>query len=469
MHPELMGPTRRAELRSPLDAKFCEGCSAIHNVVRLAPRKADYQAALDAYLAGRSKASLALLYGDDSIDGSLLRVRALLRIGREGDAIGELSQNVPPFSEHAKSAVHQFLVGTAFARNRRYDEAFEALRNAESYARSTGDSELITETAFYRALTAFMRGDYVQAEDIASETLDDGCGTSHARLLDLLGLVAGLRGDVDRQIIMHVAANEHLSRVDRPDAYFDAGALNNLAVPAAEVNPPGMAEFIRQRARAIPWNDELRPLRFHVTHHLAWLEALAGNHVAAFREFRAAVALAPTPARGAEALVGRGYLAREMGETMWAAECVAHAEELVEQVDWNASDDDERHALLQLATLVAPVDPIRASRHVERYKALKRTMNPMHVVAHGGVLFRAKEAHAFGLVAHQQHGAAFAATLLRDAHRLFRSISSNWRAALVALDLHDLVGDRAMLAYAREHAARVPQSWLARRVARVPE
>ena len=389
-------------------------------------------------------------------------------MGRTSDALAALGNRVPPFNEHAPSAVHQFLLGTTFGRLRSFDEAHEALANANVYATSSGQHELISEAAYYRSLDAFMRCDLARAEDIASETLDDRSGTSHARLLDLLGLVAGLRADVERQITMHLAANEHVARVEHRDAYFEAVLLNNLAVPAAEINPPGISQFIRERAQDIPWNEELQPLRFDVVHHLAWLEALAGNHVAAFREFRAAVAFAPTPARCAEALVGRGYLAREMGETMWAAECVAHAEELVEQVDWNASDDDERHALLQLATLVAPVDPQRAARHVDRYKSLKRTMNPMHVVAHGGALYRAKEAHAFGLVANRQHGAAFAATLLRDAYRLFRSVSSNWRAALVALDLHELVGDEAMLAYAREHAARIPQSWLARRVARIP-
>jgi len=444
-----------------------EGCKVIQNVVRLAPRQAPYEDAVAAYLAGRPKACLNLLHGHDSAAASLLRVRALLRTARLDDAIVELEESVPPFGDHAASAVHQFLLGTTLARRGTFDEAHEALANADAYATSSGDRELITEAGYYRALTAFMRGDFVQAEVVASETLDEQGGSAHARLLELLGLIAGLRCDVERQIMMHLAANKHMVQVSMRDAWLEANMLNNLAVPVAETDPPEIAAFVRDRATAIDWNDELQPLRFHVVRHLALLDALAGNHLSAYRHYRSAVGLGPTMARRAEAFVGLGYLAREMGETIAAAECVAGAEELVAQVDWSGSDDDERLALLHLATLLAPADPARATQHIDRYKALPKPMNRMYAAAHGNPLYRAKEMHAFGLVAKAQHGAAFARPLLTEAHRLFRSVSSGWRAAVVALDLYELDGEPAMLAYAREHATRIPHSWLARRVARL--
>ncbi len=446
-----------------------EGCKAIQNVVRLAPRKAPYEDAVDAYLAGQPKVCLNLLHGHDSASAALLRVRALLRAVRVDEAVVELGQCVPRFGDHAASATHQFLLGTALARRGEYDNAHEALANAQSYAVSTSDRELITEAAYYRALTAFMCGNFTQAEDIASETLDEQGGSAHSRLLELLGLVAGLRGDVERQIMMLLAANEHLMRLSSRDVWLEANMLNNLAIPVAESNPPKIADFVRDRARAIEWNDELRPMRFHVTHHLAWLEALAGNHLAAYRHFRSAIKLGPTTARRAEAVAGLGYLAREMGEAINAAECIAETEELVGQVDWSASDNDERLALLQVATLVAPADPVRAAQHIDRYKAIPKAMSRVYATAHGDPLGRAKEAHAFGLVAKAQFGAAFALPLLHEAFGLFRSVSSNWRAAVVALDLYELAGDRAMLAYAQEHAIRIPQSWLARRLARSAE
>jgi len=445
-----------------------EGCKAIQNVVRLAPRRAPYEDAVEAYLAGRPKACLTLLHGHDSASASLLRVRAFLRTLRVDEAIVELGQCVPRFGDHAASATHQFLLGTALARRGEFENAHEALANAKGYAVSTGDRELITEGAYYRALTAFMRGDLAETEDIASVTLDDQGGSAHARLLELLGLVAAIRGDVERQIMMLLAANEHLIRLNARDVWLEANVLNNLAVPVAETNPPEIAAFVRDRASAIEWNDELQLLRSYVVRHLAWLEALAGNHLSAYRHFRTAIGLGPTPARRTEAYVGLGYLALEMGETINAAECIAEAEELVGQVDWSASND-ERLVLLHLATLVAPSDPVRAAQHIDRYKSISKQINPMYVTAHGDPLLRAKESHSFGLVANAQHGAAFALPLLHEAHRLFRSVSSDWRAAVVALDIHELNGEPAMLTYAREHAARIPHSWLARRVARLAD
>jgi len=380
----------------------------------------------------------------------------------------ELEENVPPFGDHSASAVHQFLLGTALARRGTFDEAHEALANADAYAMSSGDRELVAEAGYYRALTAFMRGDFVQAEAIAGEALDEQGGSGHARLLDLLGLIAGLHGDVERQIAMHLAASEYAVTIANRDIFFEANILNNLAIPVAETNPPEIAAFVRKRASTIKWHDELRSLQFHVVRHLAWLEALAGNHLAAYRHFRTAIGLGPTPARRTEAFVGLGYLAQEMGETINAAECIAEAEDLARQVDWSTSDD-ERLVLLHLAMLVAPSDPARAAQHIERYKALPKVMSRMYVTAHGDPHSRAKEAHAFGLVAKAQHGVTFALPLLHEAFGLYRSASSNWRAAVVALDIYELVGDAAMLQYAQEHAARIPQSWLARRVRRLAE
>jgi len=444
-----------------------EGCKAIQNVVRLAPRKAPYEDAVDAYLAGQPKACLNLLHGHDSASASLLRVRALLRAVRVDEAIVELGQCVPRFGDHVASATHQFLLGTALARRGEYDNAHEALANAQSYAVSTSDRELITEAAYYRALTAFMSGDLAQTEDIASETLDDQGGSAHARLLELLGLVAGLRGDVERQIMMLLAANEHLMRLSARDVWLEASMINNLAIPVAEANPPKIAAFVRDRASAIEWNDELRPVRFHVTHRMAWLDALAGNHLAAYRNFRAAVRLGPETAHRALAFVGLGYLAREMGEAINAAECIAEAEDLVREFDWSTADEVERLVLLHLATLVAPSDPVRAAQHIDRYKTLPKQINSMYSAAHGNPRYRAEEAHAFGAVANARDGAAFARPLLTEAHWLFHSVSSGWRAAAVALDLYEIDGDPAMLTYAREHAARIPHSWLARRVGRL--
>ena len=400
------------------------------------------------------------------MDAALLRGRVLLRLARNREALAQLDASVVPFEDHRRYAEHQFLFGTALARLGEIDRAYEALGNADLYAMSSCDRELITEAAYYKALVAYICGDLPRVEDIASEALDDQSGSAHARLLELLGLVAGLRGDVDRKIMMLLAASDHAVQLQKRDTFLEANILNNLAIPVAEVSPGGLSDVLRDRAKKIAWNDELRPIHFHVTHNLAWLDALEGDYLSAFRHFRSAIELAPTVARRAEALVSRSYLSREMDEPINAAECAANAEDLVSRIDWSTTEEDERLALINLATLVAAVDPVRAARHIDRYKAIPN-FNRLQVAAHGDPFYRAKEAHAFGLVAKEHQGSAFAVPLLQEAHHLFCSVKSNWRAALVAMDLYDIAGDRAMLAFASKHAARLPQSWLARRIARL--
>ena len=436
-------------------------------VSRLKPRPAaPYPDAVAAFLAGHNGRCLSLLHRNASIDASLLRARAYLRMRRFEAAHVELTQAAVPLGDHARCAEQQFLLGTTLARTGRFDEAQVALANADIYATSSGDRDVVTEAASFRAFSAFLCGNYDEVETIAVDALDERSGSAHARLLEMRALVAALRGDVDRQIALLFAANEHLVGLPGRDLYLEANMLNNLAVPVLEADPVGLADYIRDRASEIAWHEELQLQHFHVTHHLAWIDALFGDHLSAFRRFRAAVDLAPSPARRAEAFVSRGVLARDLEEPINAAECVADAEDQIDRVDWNATRDDERLALVQFAALIAPSQPDHAGYHVDRYKSISQSINRFDLAGHGDPLYRAKETHAFGVIAGHTRGSHFARPLLHEAYRLFRTISSNWRAAIVALDLFELEHDESMLAFALNEASRLPDSWLATRCKR---
>lgn len=432
------------------------------NVVRLIPLQRPYADALAAFLQGRHVRCLSLLHGHDSLEASLLRARAFLRMRRFDEAHAELTQPTLPLGDHARCAEFQFLLGTTLARIGKFHEANEALAVADAYATSSCDGNLVTEVASYCAFTAFLCGNYDEVQEIASEALSERNGSAHARLLEMLGFVAALRGDSESQLMMLLAANEHLRQLQSRDTYLEANMLNNLAVAVIEADPSGLAAYIRARASEIEWHDELGLLHFHVTHHLGWLDALGGDELSAFRHFRTAIDVAPTAARRAEALVSRGLLARAMEESINAAECLADADEQIVGVDWNATTDDERIVLIEFATLVSSSDPERAAHLVDRYKAIHSSINRFDLAGHGDPLHRGKELHAFGIVA-RDLGRASAIPSLHEAYQLFRSVSSNWRAALVALDLFECVGDPSMLAFAQREAARLPHSWFAQR------
>ncbi|MFN2459489.1 MAG: hypothetical protein ABR591_02155 [Candidatus Velthaea sp.] len=357
------------------------------------------------------------------------------------------------------------MLAGALARIGDPEAAREALVEADLYATCAGSNFLNAEVGYFKAVTAWTARDFATAERIAFEALDESAGTSHARLLELLALAAGMRGNSSQHIALLQNAIGHLERLETRDVFLEANMLNNLAIPASETNAPGLRDFISTRLHDIPWHEELLSLRFHVTRHLAWLDALTGDHLSAFRRFRAASDMARGPAWKIFALTDRAYLAREMGEALSAAESVADAEELVANVDWKACEADEARGLLMLATLVAPSDPARAAGYVERYTARRKKMDPTLMAAHSDPLHRARELHALALVEHADHREC-AERYLREAHRLFIAAGSRWRAAVVALDIYERTGDENSLRFARDHADRIPQSWLARRISR---
>ena len=199
--------------------------------------------------------------------------------------------------------------------------------------------------------------------------------------------------------------------------------------------------------------------RYNATREAAWRAAFAGNDAAAFRQFRIAADLAASDALRLLALVDRASLIWEMDEPFTAADALDEAEELARSVDWSATSRRERFALLQLAILLARREPLRADAALRTYEAIAK-----HDSGCGDKRQRAAEAHAFGATAAACGHAAAAAPLFAEAFRLYRERRCAWRAALVALDLHELSGDDALLGFAQRRAKRMPHSWLARRV-----
>ncbi len=206
--------------------------------------------------------------------------------------------------------------------------------------------------------------------------------------------------------------------------------------------------------------------RYALTRRDAWRDALAGDHVGAYRRFRTAAALAPSDAWRVLALADRAALARELGELLTAADAIGEAEELADRIDWNATSSDERCGLLLLAVLLAPQTPAWAQARLDTFNSIATKGDADAAAPSNDKHQRAAEAYAFGATAAACGRASEAIPLLGEAFELYRERRYDWRAVAVALDLHELNGDAALLAFARKRALRVPHSWLARRVAK---
>jgi len=405
-----------------------------------------------------------MLAGNVSVEAAILRSRALLRHDRTSEAISELNATAPSLGQHRLSAEHRITISLALIKNGRYESAAEAITEADVYATFVKDPELTGEVEYAKAFGAFAKRDYAETNKIAFSALDPRAPIATGRLLGSIALVAGLSGNHLEQISYFQQSIESLQSAPQRDYYLEAHALNNLAIPAAELNPMGVREFIAAKYESIAWDTENATLQSLILQHLAWLDALHGDHLSAFGRFRQASRLSSDNSLRALALIGRAFLAREMDELLTAAECLADAHSFITDIDQTGAAFVETSVLLGLASLTAYTDVARASALLDTYAASKAQLDSSYIAAHANPINQAVEFHAYGLVAVAKNELDDGIARLRDAHKLFISIGSTWRAAIVALDIYDITHEDDMLVFAREQAARVPHSWLARRL-----
>ena len=148
---------------------------------------------------------------------------------------------------------------------------------------------------------------------------------------------------------------------------------------------------------------------------------------------RGADDLAPTAAWRVWTLAQRAGLALAFGETNSAYDIAVQAQALVRDVEWEATQGEERVGLLLLAEVLASLSPAAAPALMARYDGLP-PLSRNHVLA-DDPRQRALEKHVRGLVARATGQAVQARTLLKDAAREWRTIGNLWRTALAFIEL----------------------------------
>jgi DNA-binding CsgD family transcriptional regulator len=145
--------------------------------------------------------------------------------------------------------------------------------------------------------------------------------------------------------------------------------------------------------------------------------------------------------------------------------------EISERVDWNATDDEERVAMLHLAEILALTDPSQAVRVLRRYDRLTTKVDRT-LLMHDDVRLWILETFVRALV-HRIRGEIEQACEAFQGVRLqAQRVGIRWREALALIELDSIRsesadhGDRPLQLAAvlvREH---FPRSFLARRVGR---
>jgi hypothetical protein len=439
-------------------------------VIRLVPRPAPFEDALRLYIAARYHQCLTALHGNDSLPAIVLTARTLLRLAKFGDerldhAIELLESNRDRVDRDGGDALRgefAMIRGAAYHRAEQTDEAERAFFDARVYLWSTRDAELQAELEYYEALFAWSARNLDAAARHARAALNPASQSVHARALELLGAIAASAGNYLAQADYLDRALTHLERFESRDVWVEGHILYNLSILARELHLDSIAERIGGRVESLPWTDETAVPRFEALRHVGWCNALAGNHVKAFRLLRESADVAPSTPWRIVAFLERSLLAREMGEALFAEDEMQGAERLAAGFDWNNSSGDERLALLHLAEITAERAPDIAQRHIERYRSIKHKMSALHAFRADRRL-RALECYAEAAVARALGHADRAALLFSEAFDIWSSIGYAWRAIVTSLSLYELTGEARFREYATINIQRFSASWIARR------
>ena len=360
------------------------------------------------------------------------------------------------------------------------DRGISLLAEVSSAAsRQRAHSAVAAEVAYFRAVAHWAARDLPTAERLAQDAERRGRDVLAVRATQLRGFIAAARDGATRYsdaLQLFRTAARRYARCTERDVSLGSIIVEQIAtlektLCSADVRGSHDAP----RARALPgafFGAAVKSAtRVRVAYNDAWLFALDGNHVGAFRAIANAEAVAPSQAWTVRARVGRAIIAVVSGEYAGARTFADSASELAADVDWARTAEEEHFAFLELAEVFAYLgDGAGASAALAKFDSVIAPMDNTHSLrdANGDPRLAGWIAHVRGVVSKVCRDLAAATCSLSTAAESFRSCGYLWREALSLIELDatclPATGgehlDRAV-ALVRDH---FPRSFLARRL-----
>jgi tetratricopeptide (TPR) repeat protein len=455
--------------------------NSMASIVRLQPRSESFPAALALFRTARFDDCLATLALNDGANAVILRARCLMRLDRLEESMRELEQidlNLPD-----NQRAEMLLVKAAgLLRLDRMDDAERLLADCRVAAYSTaipaleGDYEL-TEAALHYVTGDTSRMDASISRALAicepreawakdSDRYLFSLRHVHARAYDLRGFsLRRVRGPVAQIECVRQALSE-IDGSQNEDTWLYSHFLYNLAVLARENDHLDLIGEVKSRAASFDWSPNLNFHRFQTLSAIGWLEALSGDHIGALRQFRAAGEFAPSQSWKLTSVLDRAFLARELGQSIFAEDELLFATDLAGKIDWTGTRDVFFPSLVRLAQLVASNNPAAARKLLERYRKVRANM-PATVFAKVDPIWHGVELMAEADVARAEGRNQLAIDLYINAFEAFDKLGCRWRASLAAIELSELTDQPLFRGYAAAEAQRRPNSWIARRMATI--
>ena len=453
-----------------------------NRVVRLKRRSVTFAEAVAAYRGARYDECLAAVDGESAPQTQILRARALTRLGRMEASLEECRMILHDELTVVERGELQLVKAVALLRLGRLEEAEAELLVARLAAYSGCSPALEADYETTEGLLSYSQRDI----DAAASALDRALvvvpspeqwmrpkreyffslGLVRARACDFRGLLVRAKEGLPVQLHWARMALHELDADPLEDQWVSAALLSNFALLLVEVGDPSVLDELTQRVTEAAWSPGIRLYQFNAVRSLGWLRALAGDHLGAFRDFRVSAELAPSRAWKLHAILDRAFLARELGQAMFAEDELNYAVQLAGELDLQTTADavPPFTGLLKLAPLAALRDPAEGRAILERYQAARSKCPPIFFEGLDRS-WQALELVAEATIARAEGGEQTAVDLFVNALDAFDKLGNRWRAALVSLELAEMTGQPFFYGYAAREAGRRPHSWLARRLA----
>ncbi len=415
------------------------------------------------WCAAEYSACLELLNDEEpSAERFLLAAWAYYRLRRYDDALGAIarghalfhSNDVRVEADALSSVLHQILG------NERESDVF-AERAVALDSRS-----IFTRAGNMLALRAWLRDDLAEClrRLRAGEASPDGNIRAYAVSIRSWTLASR------RQFAEHARLLQQTLEITLsapvPDVGLAAETLHTLSALCREMYLPQEFTVLEGVVEGFPWTADLRNQQYNTLRHIAWTYALQGQYVVGLRQLRKATALAPNSALVALSMLDAAWVALSSGEKNAAQAHLSDALELVREVNWEKLESDEMRAVLLAAEISCVFDVREARELLARYESLKGNLSVRLGAKHAGNLDPV-ESFTRALVLSGTGDVSRARKFAKEAHRQFKQLGYEWRAARCALFLYESGCGETWLAAAREHARNYPRSFIGAQLQRI--
>lgn len=294
--------------------------------------------------------------GEGTVDATLLRARALLRLNRCAEALEALEHAVSEHAESDSDLTRRMLIGVALTRLGDAERGLEYLRHTRAMmANSCGSLRSEVELSIGLAYYALHRLD---SADAALDEVDARADVIHARSLEYKAWVACARGNYGGAATLFQSALTRLERCMIADCFLEVNCLQALAYLAVDGLDRRTWQPVSARHASLRWKTKGLGLPlFRISMSTATFENdVEGRPMRAAAEARRAYDLAPSSAYRIQALCKRASVARCAGERIAQNDHLQAAVDAFSELNVAELSSDELLAPLAIAEELANTD-----------------------------------------------------------------------------------------------------------------